>query len=138
MKRYGEILTEIVIFYSVNLLMFAHGTTNGWMSPALSILSSKDTPLESGPLTNEVMSWIGSVNTVGGVIGTISLGFLVSLMGSKRAILLLAIPEVLFWFLIFIGSHYYYIIIARILIGISGGGIITSLVLYIAEIANDK
>lgn len=118
--------------------MFSHGATNGWMSPAVAILSSNDTPLESGPLTNDDISWIGSINAFGAIFGTISLGYFISLMGSKRAILLLAIPEALFWILIYFGTHYYYILIARVLIGISGGGILTSLVLYISEIANDK
>lgn len=125
-------------FHSVNLVMFSHGATNGWMSPAVPILSSNDTPLESGPLTNEDISWIGSINAFGAICGTIALGYFISLMGTKRAILLLAIPEDLFWIFIYFGTHYYYILIARVLIGISGGGILTSLVLFIAEIANDK
>lgn len=110
----------------------------GWTSPALPFLSSKDTPLESGPLTNDQISWIGSINCAGGLCGTISLGYFISKMGSKRAILLLTIPEVAYWILIYFGNHYYYILIARVLNGFAGGGILTSLVLYISEIANDE
>lgn len=122
----------------VDLIMFSHGAAMGQLSPALPFLSSEDTPLKSGPLTNDQISWIGSVNCFGAIIGTLSLGYLISVMGSKRAILLLTIPEVLFWVLIYFGDHYYYILIARILNGYAGGGILTSLVLYISEIANDE
>lgn len=100
--------------------MFAHGAAMGQLAPALPFLSSKDTPLESGPLTNDQISWIGSINSFGAIIGNLSFGYLISVMGSKRAILLLAIPEVLFWVLIYFGNHYYYILIARVLNGYAG------------------
>lgn len=49
-----------------NLIMFGHGTIVGWMAPALLKLTSESTPLLSDPLTNEQVSWIGSVNCIGG------------------------------------------------------------------------
>lgn len=131
-------LKHVRIVHLVNLIMFSHGTANGWTSSAIPLLTSKDTPLKSGPLTNDEISWIGSINAFGAVFGTISLGYLMSRMGSKRAILLLAIPEFACWLLIYFGNNYYYILISRVLNGISGGGILASIVLYISEIADDR
>lgn len=72
------------------------------------------------------------------MFGTLSLGYLISLLGSKSAILLLTIPLVSFWLLVFFGNHYYHILLARVLSGFGGGGASTSLILYISEIADDK
>lgn len=70
--------------------------------------------------------------------GTLSLGWFISIVGCKRAVLVLTIPTAAFWFLIFFGNNYYYILIARVFSGYAGGGIQTSLILFIAEIANNE
>lgn len=85
----------------------------GWISPALAKLTSDDTPLITGPLTNEQVSNIGSINCIGGLVGAISLGFFISLMGSKRALLCLTVPSVTFWLLVYFGNDYYHILLAR-------------------------
>lgn len=100
-------------------------------------LKSNNTPLVDGPLTTDQISWIGSINSIGGIIGTISFGYIVSEMGSKRAIIFLTLPEIAFWILIYFGNHYYYILIARVLSGFTGAGIVP-LVLFVSEIANDE
>lgn len=102
------------------------------------ILSSEDTPLVSGKLTTDEISWIGSVISLGAVIGAISAGYLISLMGPKHAIILFAIPEAAAWLLIYFGNHYYHIIISRVMSGIGGAGLVCALVLYISDIANDE
>lgn len=63
------------------------------------------------------------LNSVGAIFGTITLGYVISLMGLKRAILLLTIPEAAFWVFVYFGNHYYYIFAARVVMGYAGGGI---------------
>lgn len=104
----------------------------------MAILSSENTPLTSGPLTNEELSWIGSINCIGAMLGTVSLGYFISMMGSKRALLILTLPCVVFWMLIYFGTSYNHIFIARLFGGYAGGGIQTSLILFVSEIANDE
>lgn len=118
--------------------MFSHGCIIGWVAPALTILSSDKTPLESGPITVEEQSWIGSMNCVGAIFGTFMFGCFTGFMGCKRAMAFLGIPAVCFWLTILYGNHVYYIIFARFLTGWTGGGIFTISVLYVAEIAEDK
>lgn len=117
--------------------MFSHGMVSGWPTTAMPILTSDETPLESGPLPVEEISWIGSINSIGGIIGTLAFGYIVSLMGSKHAISLLTIPEIAFWLLIYFGNHYYYILVGRTFDGFTGAGTVP-LTLFISEIANDK
>ncbi|XP_055304279.1 uncharacterized protein LOC129569467 [Sitodiplosis mosellana] len=124
--------------FAANLIIFSHGAIIAWVSPALSILASEKSPLVSGALTTDEISWIASINILAAMIGTLSLGYLISLMGSKRAILLLTIPIVSFWLLVYFGNHYYHLLLARVLSGFSGGGILTSLILYVSEISDDS
>ena len=53
---------------SGNIMFTAHGTMMGWPATALPILLSENTPLKTGPLTNEQLSWVGSINAIGAVI----------------------------------------------------------------------
>lgn len=127
-----------VLPFEANLIMLAHGCIVSWVSPALGKLTSEDTPLLTGPLTVEQMSWIGSIHCLGALLGSISLGYVVSIVGCKRAMLFLTIPSVAFWILVYFGNVYYHILIARVTSGWAGGAIQAVFVLYIAEIANDQ
>lgn len=110
----------------------------GWLAPATPILMSEETPLITGLLTNEQLSWIGSINAIGAILSTFTFGFVSVFLGPKRAILCLTVPSLVFFVLIYVGDTYYYILIARFFTGWSGGGIQTTIILYIAEIANNK
>lgn len=123
---------------TANLLMIGYGLIVGWVSPALPILASENTPLVSGKLTNEEISYIGSVNCLGALFGCISFGFFISVFGCKKLLLFSTFPCIAFWFLIYFGNHYYYILLARFGGGFVGGGLQTIILLFIAEIANDK
>lgn len=120
------------------MAMLGHGTINGWLSPVLPLLLSEKTPLIGGPLTNDQLSWIGSIVSVGGMIGPVIYGILTSMLGCKRATFLLAIPSMIFWFLIYFGNTFEHIFIALLIAGLSGAGTLTSVVLYVAEISNDE
>lgn len=127
-----------VTFISANLIALSQGWFNGWISPALPILASNSTPLSSGSLTINEISWTGSINCIGAVLGSLFFDQFVSLIGSKRVVHLLAVPTIVFWFLIYVGNTYYHILIARFICGLASGGVYTTVVLFISEIANDE
>lgn len=52
-------MNNIAIFFSVALIQFSHGSVAAWPTTAMPILKSNDTPIASGPLTTEEISWIG-------------------------------------------------------------------------------
>lgn len=137
---------------------------NGWVAVGLHMLSSENTPLTTGPLTNEQLSWIGSVNALGAILGTFVFAFITMRFECKNAMLFISLPCILFWILIYFGDTYFYILFARFctgeysqwmlweqcllwrillshmfrFIGWCGGGVQTTIILYIAEISNDK
>lgn len=83
-------------------------------------------------------SWIGSVNCLGSFICYIIYGYLISSVGSKRATLLLTIPSLLGWSLIYLGDNYYYVLLGRFLGGGVSGAATATVSLYVTEISNDK
>lgn len=108
------------------------------VSPALPLLVSDETPLLSGPLTNEQTSWIGSITFIGVLAGAFSFGYITASLGPKRAVSSVAIPIISFWLLIHFGSTYYHVLIARLISGFAAGGCQSVIILFISEIANDK
>lgn len=137
--------------------MFGHGLIVGNLAPALAILSSDKTPLSSGPLNNEEVSWIGSINCIGGLLGSILFGYSTSVIGCKRSLFFVSFANIAFWVLTYYGSVYYQIFLARFTSGLSGektkcefiqivintvhfsaGGIQTCAMLFISEIANNE
>lgn len=125
-------------FIPANSIMFSYGCIVGWVAPALMLLTSDETPLKSGPITLEQLSLIGSMNNIGAIFGIFTFGYVTSFIGCKRAMLFLGIPSVCFWLTIMFGDTVHYIIFARWLVGMTGGGIFSIPVLYIADIADDK
>ena len=101
-------------------------------------LTSDNSPLISGPLTQSQMSWIGSINCVGGLLGSLVSCYIISLVGAKRASLYLAIPFVACHLLIYFGNTFVHIVVARFLGGLGAGGVDCTVTLFISEISNDK
>lgn len=124
--------------FSGGLISLTHGCILGWTPQAFPILVSENTPLISGRLTNDQISWIGAIGALGVFAGSFLFGFITSLVGCKRSTLFLAVPSITFWLLIYFGNIYHHILMARLLSGLTFGGIQTTIVLYISEIANDK
>ncbi|XP_031637651.1 facilitated trehalose transporter Tret1-like [Contarinia nasturtii] len=123
---------------AANLIMLGHGCVVCWFTPSIPILMSEKTPLISGPLTNDEMSWLGSINNVGALGGIFTFGYITSFFGCKRAMIFLALPSIAFWILIYFGNTYYHILFARCFAGFVGGGIQTVLILFVSEISNDN
>lgn len=101
----------------------SYGCVVGWLSPSLPILLSTDTPLVTGPITSEQLSWISSMSSAGGLFGTFVFGVLSALMGAKRSIALLAYPVIAYWLLVHFGDTFYHLVVARFITGLTVGGI---------------
>lgn len=76
--------------------MLSFGCTIGWLSPALPLLQSIETPLISGPMTTEQVSWTGSTLPLGALAGNIIYGYLMVRIGSKTCLMSLAVPQLVF------------------------------------------
>lgn len=100
------------------------------------ILMADDSPVLSGPLSYEDISWISSSfsaeTTLGGLIFTLA----TALVDSKRSTTCMIIPGFGFIFYIYYGYTFNNLIIGRIFGGILAGAAQSTV--FIAEIANDE
>lgn len=76
-----------------NVVTISYGSGLGWLSPSLKLLKSNDSPLESGALTVDEISWIGSIFSIGAIVGNIAGGYLTTKIGSKSSVMLLGVPQ---------------------------------------------
>lgn len=122
----------------VNIFNFMVGTIHAWITPVLSLLMSDDTPLSSGPLTNEQVSWLGSSGSLGAIIGNFVFSAMGAFCGCKQATTWITLPCVVFWLFVYFGTTYDYLFVGRVLGGAVGGGLSSTLPIYTSEISNDE
>lgn len=60
---------------------------------ALPLLESDKSPLATGAMNVDEVSWIGSALAMGCIVGNISYGYMTTLIGSRNSILSLGIPQ---------------------------------------------
>lgn len=121
-----------------NLMSVGYGALCGWSSASFLVLQSDYSPLESGPMTIEETSWVGSILCIGGLLGNILFGWMSNVFGRKVPMLLVVIPQVLSWIFVIFAKNPIYLGISRFLGGIAGGATFILIPLYITEIAEDR
>lgn len=89
-------------------------------------------------MTNEEISWISSMSSIGALVGTFIFGFVASQLGPKRAMTFLAFPAIIYWILVRFGNTFNYLLTARFITGWTVGGMQSGIALYVSEISNDK
>lgn len=89
-------------------------------------------------MTSEDVSWIGSLICVGGLLGIIAFGTITEKCGKKISLFLLVIPHLTFWSLVYFSTHAYHLYLARFISGITGGGALRTVPLFITEISENK
>lgn len=122
----------------MNVITLAHGCALGWVSPFLPYLRSSDSHLTTGPVTSDEISWIGSSLCIGGFLGAIIFGKIGETFGKKVTLLLLVIPHCTFWGLVLFSTQVHHLYIARICAGLTGGGTLRTVSLYITEISENR
>ncbi|XP_037817851.1 facilitated trehalose transporter Tret1-like [Lucilia sericata] len=125
---------QLLATIAVQILTFAHGIAIGWTSPTLLKLQSHDSPTNF-VVSVEQASWIGSLFGLGSLVGNL-FGFLLNRIGRKWCLYLMALPYIIAWILIFFSKTYFYLYLARFLIGVTGGGIFLVIPIFISEIAD--
>ncbi|XP_068151822.1 facilitated trehalose transporter Tret1-like isoform X2 [Drosophila tropicalis] len=119
----------------VNLMAISHGIGVGWLSPTLRKLQSQDSPVGFTLDVNEI-SWVGAMLGLGAVTGNILLGCLIGRLGSKLCLLFLAFPNTCFWLLVYFAESVEYLFVARLLAGISSGGMYIVHPIFLSEISS--
>lgn len=99
--------------------------------------NSSENPL-GRPITDDEDAWIGSLVTIGAMIGPLPAGFIAEKFGRKIGLLCLAIPHIVSLFSMAFAQNIYFYYFGRFFGGLSTGGGYTLLPMYIAEISDDS
>lgn len=134
----GKTDNQFYATFCANLLCVSYGLATGWTSAAIPLLKSPQSPLKSGMITSEEASLIGSLLTIGGIVGTLVFGFFSTIFGRKNSMLLMAFPQIIGWVLIPLAETSLLLIVFRFLAGFSAGGVLTVVSGYITEISSVK
>lgn len=121
---------------SANIITFGFGTVNGWPSPAQSQLQSENPPIAHTPLTDEEISWLGSIVFMGGVVGAMVWSQVADRFGRKAAGYMTALPFIMSWLMMIFANNYWSILIARFLVGIGCTGTLINVPLIVSEMAD--
>jgi SP family facilitated glucose transporter-like MFS transporter 8 len=126
------------VFIAVNLATFSYGTCVGWPTPAIATLQSRETPMGRNSVTEDDASWLRSLMFVGVLCGTPIFSYISDKFGRKIAGLLIALPAIISWLIIILGSSIHFIFIARFINGLSTAGVLLIVPVYVGEICEDS
>lgn len=101
------------------------------------LLTSEFPPVGSEPMTIEAVAWLGSINFMGTIIGTLFWGVAADRFGRKTTSSLVAVPYIVSWVLILTASNIESLIVARIIGGIGNSGAVVNVPVFVTEIAQD-
>ncbi|KAH8375004.1 hypothetical protein KR200_010924 [Drosophila serrata] len=118
-------------------MSLTHGITLGWFSPTLNLLLSDKNPF-GDPLTISQATFAGSIVALGALLVTFILGWPLDFFGRKIVMYATAVPNLIYWILVYVGGHVACLYVARFMVGVSGGILLVVLPIFIAEIADDN
>ncbi|XP_013135239.1 PREDICTED: facilitated trehalose transporter Tret1-like [Papilio polytes] len=126
---------EYVAALSATLITAAAGTTVGWTSPTLPLLMDKDSPIQT---TADQSSWIASLMILCSAVSPIPASYLADRIGTKKTLLLAAVPYIVGWILVMLASNVPTIYVSRLISGLGYGIAYTAAPMYLGEIASNE
>ncbi|XP_023312973.1 sugar transporter ERD6-like 4, partial [Anoplophora glabripennis] len=126
--------------FSVDLLSTTGDVTLSWTSPMYPKLYSNDTNINplSQPITVQQDAWLGSLVTIGAMVGPFPFSFLAEKYGRKISLLCIALPHTIAYLTMAFARNIYWFYFGRVLGGLAMGGGYTLVPMYIAEVSRDK
>ncbi|PSN50989.1 hypothetical protein C0J52_08599 [Blattella germanica] len=134
----GRKLAQYVAGTIVSLLAFNNGLTVCWSPTMIPVLLSENTPLEEGPISMEVASWLASIQCLGALLAGPLYIVLINRYSRKVAGYLLATPFIVSWILIIISSTLNVLYIARFIGRIGNGAAVAFPPIYTSQMAEDS
>ncbi|XP_023017524.2 facilitated trehalose transporter Tret1 [Leptinotarsa decemlineata] len=125
---------------SVNLLAFSLAGAFSWGSPTLPKLTSSDAeinPLEA-PITVFEEACVTSILFISSIIGSTISIVIAELLGRKKTLIIMALPMLAGYALMAFATKINLFYIARFMLGITVGTVLSVLPSYVGEIAEDE
>ncbi|XP_067009327.1 facilitated trehalose transporter Tret1-2 homolog [Anabrus simplex] len=133
-SRVPQYLATIIL----DLLHLSYGLAIGWPATALPQLMSEDTPLSTGPISEEDASWLAAIFYFVAAASMPLYSFLCEKLGRKKCGYLVGIPYVISGILLAAADSLPMLQAAKVFLGLSAGGIFVLCPVYVSEIAEDE
>lgn len=124
---------QYIACFSGSLATAACLINTSWTSPAVPYLKSSESKF---PVTDAQGAWIVSLYNFGDIFGTPLTLLFLDRIGRKYTMLLYGIPAITSWLLIIFANNLTDLYIARFVGGIGHGFVISTTVIYLAEISD--
>ncbi|XP_073962416.1 facilitated trehalose transporter Tret1-2 homolog [Choristoneura fumiferana] len=131
MGKLQQFLTGLAACFGAILM----GSLNVWPSYTLELYTDNTTTLLTAPMSEFESSLVGSLPSLGAMLGTGITGVIIDFFGRKRGAMLLILPIILCWIIIEFSSSSIPILIARFMGGVGGGANLVYAPIYISEMA---
>ncbi|KAF2884951.1 hypothetical protein ILUMI_21228 [Ignelater luminosus] len=131
----GNYYFQFLVMLTATLSSICGGMQHGWSSPSLPQLLSNTSTIQ---VTSEEGSWAAVMSLIGAVGGSPVAVLILDVIGRKKVILLSCMPHIIAWIMIAYAKSIETIFSARFIAGISNGLIVTTLIMYLGEIADPK
>ena len=136
MAEKGSTLLQYVAAAAANLCTVSAGAMMGWTSPVLpKLVNSVDDNPFGRVITADENSWIGSLVSIGAMIGPFVAAYMAEGFGRKRTLLASTVPFLIGWILIGTAQVVVQMYVARVLLGFALGFAFTVVPMYCGEIA---
>ncbi|KAF2880845.1 hypothetical protein ILUMI_25334 [Ignelater luminosus] len=126
--------TQVFGIFTVSLAAVTSAVHFSWTSPAIPILISNSTHLET-IMTLEEASYLTVIPPVASAVSSPIMAILIDLFGRKPLLMFMAVPHLLAWILIITAENTYIFYLSRFLSGIADAVIFNAGAAYIGEIA---
>lgn len=93
-EKIKSVFQWFFLSFLANLSTFAFSTSIGFMGMALVLYESDKSPLPTGKIYTHETGWIASLLGIGGLIGTLTSGWMAERFGRKYSLLAMAIPQI--------------------------------------------
>lgn len=117
-------------------MAFCLGVLSGWLSAVLPFFQSDNSPV--GAITQDYISWLGSIPFLSALVGTFIWGNLSERYGRKNTGIILGIPHVIMYAILCTSHNQTAVLVARVIGGISNVGCLMCVNLYVKEISSNK
>lgn len=127
-----QILTALL----ATIPTLSYGIQIGWLSPMGPLLKSPSTPAPE-PVTDSAISWMAAALPLSGIIGVAIFSFCSDRFGRKKCIIALSVLSTISWAIKLTLPDTTPLICARVFGGLSAGGSLVVIPVYIKEISED-
>ncbi|GAB0090030.1 hypothetical protein DMENIID0001_046800 [Sergentomyia squamirostris] len=129
-------IVQIVVAFAANIQALLFGVVTAWTSPTIYLLQSPETPLASGPMTDQEVALMSAILYPSAIVGCLFAGWLANFFGRKWTIFCSALPQLIAFILIFFAHQGIHIMISRCVSGFASGISVVIIPIFVAEISD--